>query len=97
MVCVASDRLEEARQALSELYQTNAPRFIVAPGAAAIHAVLGEHEKALDLLEESYQERVSAVVITASHPAFQSLHGHPRFMNLLQRVGFPITAAGATA
>ncbi len=96
MVYAASGRVQEARQALSELYEGNAPRYIVAPGAAAAHAILGEHEQALDLLEESYQERVSAVMIIASHPSFASLHGHPRFANLLRRIGFPGAASTKT-
>jgi tetratricopeptide (TPR) repeat protein len=87
MVCAIGGRRDEAQKALSDLEQKNAPRYATAPGCAAVHAALGEHGKALDLLEECYQERVGSLVFLADHPSFESLYGHPRFIDLLRRVG----------
>ena len=86
-VCALSGRRDEAKKLLSELKQGNAPRYAIAPGCAAVHAVLGEHEEALNFLEECFQERVGSLVFVADHPTFESLYGHPRFIDLMRRVG----------
>jgi serine/threonine protein kinase/Flp pilus assembly protein TadD len=96
MVCALSGRVEEARRALAELDQGNAPRYVIAPGFATVHAALGEHEKALNLLEESYQERVSSLMFIPNHPSFEGLYGHPRFKDLLRRIGLPSAATSAS-
>jgi eukaryotic-like serine/threonine-protein kinase len=85
-VCAMSGRRDQARKALSDLKRGNAPLYAIALGCARIHALLGEHDEALNLLEECYQERV-ALVFLADLPGFESLYGHPRFMDLMRRVG----------
>lgn len=92
MVCAVSGRVEEARQALSELTRCEAPRYAIAPACAAVHAVLGEHDEALNFLEECYQERTSSLVFMADHPGLESLYNHPQFIDLLRRVGITRTA-----
>jgi serine/threonine protein kinase/Flp pilus assembly protein TadD len=96
MVCALSGRVREAHQALSDLNQGNGPRYVTALASAGVHAVLGEKEKALELLEESYQQRAASLVYTANHPIFERLHGDPRFEDLLRRIGVPRAATSAS-
>jgi adenylate cyclase len=96
MVCALSGRVQEAHQALSDLNQGNAPRHVRALASAGVHALLGENDKALELLEESYQERAASLVFIANLPVFESLHGNPGFEDLLRRIGLPSAATSAS-
>ncbi|MEO0731968.1 MAG: helix-turn-helix domain-containing protein, partial [Bacteroidota bacterium] len=50
-----------------------------------VHTVLGEHERALDLLAEGIDRRVSMLVVSRIEPFLQPLHQYPRFQTLTQR------------
>jgi hypothetical protein len=47
---------------------------------------LGEHARALDLLERAYDTGASALVLLAVDPAFAPLRPEPRFRALLRRL-----------
>jgi tetratricopeptide (TPR) repeat protein len=87
LVLVASGRSEDARKELLLFEKGNGRRYVIAPGAAFVHAALGENDKALDLLEEAYERRVGSLVFIANHPGLDNPYGHPRFMNLLHCIG----------
>ena len=87
LVCAISGRTEEARQILSDLQRRETPRYALAPQCAAVYATLGEYDKTLNLLEECYQERTSSLVFLRHHPSLESMYGHPRFIDLLSRIG----------
>ena len=48
---------------------------------------LGESEQAIDLLEESYEARLPALAFIAGQPEFETLYDHPRFVDLVHRIG----------
>ena len=54
---------------------------------ALIHARLGETERALTWLERAADLHADGLVYAAVHPALRSLHGHPRFQVVLDKVG----------
>jgi serine/threonine protein kinase/tetratricopeptide (TPR) repeat protein len=81
-------RGEEARQIAGELESQQTPRNL-ASALPQIYAVLGDREKALQWLEEAYKERVSYLVFIGQSSEFESLHGDPRFEDLLHRIGLP--------
>ena len=56
---------------------------------AMIHAGLGETDRALEALDEAYEERSWQMCLLKVHPAFDSLRDHPRFQDLLRRMNFP--------
>ena len=56
---------------------------------AMIHAGLGETDRALEALDEAYEERSPQVVIVKMHPFFDSLRDDPRFQDLMRRMNFP--------
>jgi hypothetical protein len=49
---------------------------------------LGEEERAMDLLEESYRDRCNNLVFINVQPAFDNLRSSSRFTGLIQRMGF---------
>jgi len=57
--------------------------------AAAAYAELGNREKALENLENEYANRNSELLYTIHAPVFESLHGDPRYKDLLRRMGLP--------
>ena len=65
----------------------NPPETYRSPfGAAILYAHLGEMTKALDSLENAYEQRSIAMTEIAVEPAFGSLRDEPRFRDLLRRV-----------
>ena len=54
--------------------------------AAKIFAVLGQQEKALDLLEDAFQTKDNELNWVEVDWEFRSLHGNPRFQELLQGI-----------
>lgn len=86
-ILAIAGRVDEARGLISQLGVKKGYPYIRTFTCAAVHALLGEHEQALDLLERCYQERLSPLAFLAGQPEFESLHGHPRFTNLLGRIG----------
>ena len=55
------------------------------------YAMLGEKEKALELLEKMYEEHDNLILyaLSVGGPAFDSLRSEPRFQDLLRRMNFP--------
>jgi tetratricopeptide (TPR) repeat protein len=56
---------------------------------AQMYARLGESEKAISLLEESFAKHEGDVLFIRVDPRFASLRGEPRFKDLLRRIGLP--------
>lgn len=59
---------------------------------SAFHAVpiyigLGQHDRALDALEEAAEERSGLIRLLNVEPIFDPLRSHPRFQSLLKKVG----------
>jgi|GEM_PF-142536 len=56
-------------------------------GLAAIHAALGEKDRAFEWLEKSCQEREIPLLTIRRDPALEPLSSDPRFADLLRRMG----------
>jgi TolB-like protein/Flp pilus assembly protein TadD len=56
---------------------------------ALAHLALGDHERALDYLEEAVEQRLGMVVFLNTTLAWEELRPHPRFRALVRRVGIP--------
>jgi adenylate cyclase len=84
----------DARRALREL-QTRARRRYVPPvHRALVHLGLGEHEGALDALEQAEEERDVRLTFLAIEPRWKPLLNAPRFESVRSRVGLPRLTAG---
>ncbi|MGD9590171.1 MAG: tetratricopeptide repeat protein [Pyrinomonadaceae bacterium] len=56
---------------------------------AIIFAARGDNDKAFEWLEKAYNDRELLMTGLRTGPQFRSLHGDPRWPELLKRVGFP--------
>ena len=56
---------------------------------ACFSALLGNREKAFEYLDKAYEIRKSTLNAIKIDPALDSLHGDPRFDNLVRRIGLP--------
>ena len=61
----------------------NAPYYL-----ARKYAFIGEHEKALEQLEKSFEMRVSRLAGILRDPNFKNLRSEPRFKNIIKKMGF---------
>jgi hypothetical protein len=66
-------------------------------GYAFVYAAPGNREQAFACLEKSYEERDVFLAFLPILPEFRSLHGDPRFTDLLRRIGPPPTHPTAAA
>jgi pentatricopeptide repeat protein len=86
---------DEAKKILEEMEQAAAVRYLASPQFALIHIGLGETGKALDRLEQGLEERSYFMIYLRADPFYDELRSHPRFIGLLDRLGFP-AARGAS-
>ena len=84
-------RLEEATQLfhLLEERREREPEVSLEVDFAFAHLALGEKERTLDYLEEAVERRLGMVVFFNSSPAWREIRSHPRFQDLLKKVGIP--------
>jgi eukaryotic-like serine/threonine-protein kinase len=88
LVYAIAGRAEEARNIAGELESQQTPCNL-ASALPYIYAALGDRDHALQWLGEAYKERVSNLVFISQAPECDSLHGDPRFEDLLRRIGLP--------
>ena len=56
---------------------------------AGIYTVLGDHEKALTLLESALEQHNGRLLFVHQYHEFDPLRSEPRFTRILQAVGAP--------
>lgn len=79
-------REEEARAVLRELEERAADGRASNYHLAYVHTGLGEHDRALDLLEEAVEGRAGPVYAIQGSFLFAPLRSHPRFQRLLEEI-----------
>jgi serine/threonine protein kinase/tetratricopeptide (TPR) repeat protein len=82
-------RTTEARQILEDLTKLAKQKYVAPHFFAGIHIGLGEHERAIDYLEKSYEEHSHWLIYLRMDPSMDGLRDNPRFQDLLGRVGLP--------
>lgn len=80
-------RVELARTKLREMQEAAKTRYVSGYEFATAYAALGEYEAALDWLERAFEAHAQAMSHLPTDPAFDALHGNPRFVELVQRLG----------
>ena len=56
---------------------------------AMVYALLGDHDKAIEMLNRAYEERSAMMVQLKTNPSLDSVRSNPRFQELLRRMNFP--------
>ena len=86
-VYALSGKREEARACLEELKRDG--QSLATRGLVFIYAALGDCEDTFACLEKSYEERDVYLIFLPILPEFRHLHGDPRFVDLVRRIGLP--------
>ena len=64
-------------------------QYVSPVNLAQLHALLGEREKTLALLEEGFRQHSPLILWIQCDPAYDFLHSDPRFRSIVQRTGLP--------
>jgi tetratricopeptide (TPR) repeat protein len=81
-------RHDDARRLLEELDRRSATEYVGHYNSAFIHLGLGDHDKALALLQEAVLGRESLLFALTSRP-FDPLRADRRFRALVKAIGLP--------
>src|SRR5438270_1811316 len=79
----------EGLEALRRLEGEAKRRYVSPIDLAGVYTVLGDHEKALTLLETALQQHSGALLTIHQGHEFDPLRSSPRFIRILQAVGAP--------
>src|SRR5438309_2470411 len=82
-----SGKRNEALKVLDELGELSGRKYVSAYRVAAIHAGLGDTERAFQWLNRAYEERDGWLIWLTSDPVFDRLRADERFTTLLRRIG----------
>lgn len=80
-------RGEEALRIVEALDQLALEQGVSAFHKVPIHIALGDHDQAMDVLEQASRERIGLVRLVNVDPMFDPLRSHPRFRPLLKTLG----------
>jgi TolB-like protein/DNA-binding winged helix-turn-helix (wHTH) protein/Tfp pilus assembly protein PilF len=86
----AAGRRGDAQRILVELETVSREHYVSPDRFAIVHLGLGQKDEALGWLEKACDARAFEVLSFAG-PVFELLHDHPRFRNLLRRMGLADT------
>jgi TolB-like protein/Flp pilus assembly protein TadD/tRNA A-37 threonylcarbamoyl transferase component Bud32 len=93
----AAGDAKNAEEVLKEMEQLANRRYVSPYHLALVNAALGRIEPALDLLEQAYASTDAKLLWLAVDPELDSLHGHPRFNDLLRKLDHRLAALPAIA
>ena len=65
-------------------------RYVSPMEFASYNALLGDREQAFTWLEKAFEDHAPWLFFLKTDPAFDTLHGDPRFAQLLRRIGLPV-------
>jgi tetratricopeptide (TPR) repeat protein len=85
-IYAVTGRRREARQVLDRLQQLSRDQNISPWHSAIVHLGLGEHDRAMDLIEEAYRARDWQVRMLPVEPLLDGLRSHPRYRALAEKM-----------
>jgi serine/threonine protein kinase/TolB-like protein/Tfp pilus assembly protein PilF len=83
----AAGMIEEAKKLQEELIQLQSEKNVSPFHFAVIDAALGNEDAAIDSLYKAYDEHFGILVYLKASPLFEKLFDHPRFYELLRKIG----------
>jgi tetratricopeptide (TPR) repeat protein len=84
-------RTTEASGVLDDLSRRAERTFVPRDALALVHAGLGAHDRAIDLLGQACDEPTLTLTLLNVSPVFDALRSHPRFSDLLRRANFEVS------
>lgn len=85
-----SGQHDKAMDIISELKGRNTNAGSVDFFIAVVYAALGESDSALHWIRESVNNHEMEVPWLISEPQFYTLHNHPEFREVINRIGLPL-------
>ena len=79
-------RIDDARAVLAKLQEMSRTRYVAPYHLAYVYTGLGDYERAIDCLEQAFDDRAGGIYGIKGSYAFTSLRSHPRFTALLARM-----------
>jgi eukaryotic-like serine/threonine-protein kinase len=79
-------RLDRAREILATLEELSTHRYVSPYHLAYVYTGLGQHDRAMDLLETAFEQRAGAIYGVRGSFLFEPLRSDPRFHALLRRM-----------
>jgi TolB-like protein/Flp pilus assembly protein TadD/tRNA A-37 threonylcarbamoyl transferase component Bud32 len=79
-------RSDDARAILAQLERGARDHYVSPYHLAYVHTGLGDHDRAMDCLEQAFERRAGALYGIKASFLFAPLHSHPRFQALLKRI-----------
>lgn len=79
----------QALRVLKEIERMSGQHYVSPYAAALVHLGLGDQEKTLELLKQSYDEKANWLVWLLKDPRWDPMRSDPRFQEIVRRVGFP--------
>ncbi|HTF69241.1 MAG TPA: hypothetical protein VK638_41835, partial [Edaphobacter sp.] len=74
---------------LADLETQARPRRVSPVALARLHAMLGQHDKTLALLDQALNERAPLLLWIQTDPAYDFLHTDERYRNIIGKIGLP--------
>ena len=88
----AAGRTKEALQILDDLTKLAKQKYVAPYFFAGIYVGLGESERAIEYLQECYDEHSHWLIYLHLDPSMDDLRNNPGFQDLLRRIGLPTQA-----
>src|SRR5207244_1704503 len=84
--------ISQAEALLEEMTSFATRRYVSPYHLALVNCGMGRTEAALDLLDQAYEQKDAKVLWSGVDPELESLHGHPRFIELLRKLNHRLAA-----
>jgi serine/threonine protein kinase/tetratricopeptide (TPR) repeat protein len=84
--CALAGKRDRAKEILAELERQSQKRYVSPYHLAYVYTGLGQHDRAMDCLEQAFEQRAGAVYGIRGSFLFEPLRSHPRFQALLRRM-----------
>lgn len=86
----AAGNRTQAHEVLNELRAQSKRQYVSPFYMAVVYAGLGETDRTMEWLEKAFEDRSNGLVFIKVDPEFDSMRAHPRFQDLLHRIGLPL-------
>jgi hypothetical protein len=83
---ILGGRRNEAAAALERLHEMSRVHYISAADLAVLNLLVGREQRALDLLEQGFQDRATDMMFLKVSPVFDPIRPDPRFRELLRKM-----------
>lgn len=84
-----SGQKAEAQRILSQMEALSQQKYVSSYAVALVHLGLAEEDRAVERLQQAYQERAGHMVYLKVDPYLDPLRDHSSFSDLLRRMKFP--------